>query len=179
MDKGPFRRLLQYLRPSLSDNDIPHRTKTRDEILERARLAIERVQEKLKHVDSKISMMFDSWTSEPGDPFLSITAHYIDSPTDTPQEWELKTEQLAFTPINGNHSGANIGRILIETIDKYGIRTKVGWFTADNATNNDTAIATVAADIDPTGKQWNAVEHRVRFVIFDVSLEIQIADEFV
>ncbi|KIK32074.1 hypothetical protein CY34DRAFT_102290, partial [Suillus luteus UH-Slu-Lm8-n1] len=132
--------LLQYLRPSLSDNDIPHRTKTRDEILERARLAIERVQEKLKH---------------------------------------LKTEQLAFTPINGNHSGANIGRILIETIDKYGIRMKVGWFTADNATNNDTAIATVAADIDPTGKQWNAVEHRVRFVIFDVSLEIQIADEFV
>ncbi|KAG2752015.1 hypothetical protein P692DRAFT_20644898, partial [Suillus brevipes Sb2] len=66
--------LLQYLRPSLSDTDIPHRTKTHDEILERAKLAIERVKEKLRHVDSKISMMFDSWTSFPGHPFLSITA---------------------------------------------------------------------------------------------------------
>ncbi|KAG2036562.1 hypothetical protein BDR03DRAFT_1011522 [Suillus americanus] len=26
VDKGPFRRLLQYLRPSLSDRDILHRT---------------------------------------------------------------------------------------------------------------------------------------------------------
>jgi len=40
VDKGLFRHLLQYLRPSLSDKDIPHHTKTRDEILERARLAV-------------------------------------------------------------------------------------------------------------------------------------------
>jgi hypothetical protein len=38
VDKGPFCRLLQYLRPSLSENDIPHRTKTRQEILDQARL---------------------------------------------------------------------------------------------------------------------------------------------
>lgn len=61
-------------------------------------------------------------------------------------------EQLAFAPICGNHSGANIGNILIENIDKYGIRTKLGWFTADSATNNDTAIETVANSIDPSGE---------------------------
>ncbi|KAG2742408.1 hypothetical protein P692DRAFT_20645631, partial [Suillus brevipes Sb2] len=66
--------LLQYLWPSLSDRDIPHHTKTRDEILEQAKLAVQRVKEKLKQVDSKISMTFDLWTSEPGVPFLSITA---------------------------------------------------------------------------------------------------------
>lgn len=162
VDKGSFRRLLRYLRPSLSDRDIPHRTKTRDEILERAKVTIQCVKEKLKHVDSKISFTFDSWTSEPGVPFLSITAHYIDSPAGKPQEWELKTDQLSFTIINGNHSGNNIGRILIETIDNYDIRTKVGWFTADNATNNDTAIQTVAHAIDPSGTKWIAGKHRVR-----------------
>lgn len=120
------------------------------------------MKEKLKEVDSKISITFDSWTSEPGVPFLSVTAHYIDSPAGKPHEWELKTEQLAFTIINGNHSGSNIGRILIQTINNYGIRTKVGWFTADNATNNDTAIQTVALAIDPSGKKWIAGEHRVR-----------------
>jgi hypothetical protein len=125
VDKGPFRRLLQYLRPSLSDNDIPHRTKTRQEILDRTSFAIERIKKALAHVDSKISMTFDSWTSLVGDPFLSVTAHYIDSPVNKPQEWELKMEQLAFRYIEGNHSGANIGRILVEVIDDYGIRKKV------------------------------------------------------
>lgn len=70
-------------------------------------------------------MTFDSWTSELGDPFLSVIAHDIDSPTDKPQKWELKTEQLAFRPIEGNHSGANIGGILIEVIDKYDLCKKV------------------------------------------------------
>jgi hypothetical protein len=137
INKGPFHRLLQYLQPSLLDKDIPRHTKTRDEILECAKLAVQRVKEKLKNIDSKISVTFDSWTSEPGMPFLSVTTHYIDSQDSKPQEWELKSEQLTFTIINGNHSGSNIGRILIETINNYDFRTKVGWFTADNATNND------------------------------------------
>ncbi|KAJ7448580.1 hypothetical protein FB451DRAFT_1103063, partial [Mycena latifolia] len=42
VDKGPFRRLLQYCRPSLSDKDIPHRTFVRDEIEARAALVITR-----------------------------------------------------------------------------------------------------------------------------------------
>jgi hypothetical protein len=70
-------------------------------------------------------MTFDSWTSELGNPFLSVTAHYINSPTDKPQEWELKMEQLAFRLIKGNHSGTNIGGILIKVIDKYDIHKKV------------------------------------------------------
>jgi hypothetical protein len=70
-------------------------------------------------------MTFDTWTSSSGDPFLSLTAHYIDTPVDKPQQWVLKSDQLAFTPIIGNHSGANIGRILMEAIDEYDIRNKV------------------------------------------------------
>src|ERR1700722_7297906 len=65
---------------------------------------------------SKISMTFDTWTSLSGDPFLSVTAHYIDTPIDKPQQLVLKSDQLAFTPIVGNHSGANIGKILMEAI---------------------------------------------------------------
>lgn len=70
-------------------------------------------------------MTFDSWTSLTGDPFLSVTGHYIDSPKESPHKWELKTEQLAFTPIEGNHSGQNIGRILLEAIEAYGLADKV------------------------------------------------------
>jgi hypothetical protein len=133
--------------------DISDCTKTQDEILEWVQLIIQHVKEKLKQVDSNISITFDSWTFKPGVPFLSVTMHYIDSLVRKPHEWELKTEQLAFTIINSNHSGSNIRRILIENINNYGIHTKVGWFMADNATNNDTAIQTAALAIDPSGKK--------------------------
>lgn len=70
-------------------------------------------------------MTFDSWTSPTGDPFMSVTGHYIDAAPHNPQLWDLKTEQLAVMPIEGNHSGANIANHLIEVIDKYDLRTKV------------------------------------------------------
>lgn len=77
-------------------------------------------------------MTFDSWTSLNGDPFLSVTGHYIESSQENPQMWALKTEQLSFAPIDGNHSGANIGRILLETIDSYGLANKVCICLFDN-----------------------------------------------
>jgi hypothetical protein len=79
----------------------------------------------LQKVDSKILMTFDTWTSLVGDPFIGITAHYITAPDTNPQQWELKNEQLAFTPLVGDHSGANIGSILVETLNTYGIHAKV------------------------------------------------------
>lgn len=48
VDKGTFRRLLTYLRPSLMDKDIPHRTKIRTEIIECAKAVEERVKAKLQ-----------------------------------------------------------------------------------------------------------------------------------
>jgi hypothetical protein len=48
IDKVPFRRLLAYLRPSLLDKDIPHRTKLRKEILDRAKVVAERVRIKVQ-----------------------------------------------------------------------------------------------------------------------------------
>ena len=39
---------------------------------------------------------------------------------------------------------------------------QLGWFTADNAANNDTAIQAVANAIDPSGMNWDPVAHRVR-----------------
>jgi hypothetical protein len=130
-------------------------------MMDRSALAVQIVAGKLQQLNSKISMTFDSWTSLTGEPFLSITAHYISSPIDKPQQWELKADQLAFMPIQGNHSGSNTAQHLIQTIKKYGIRERVGWFTADNATNNDTALEAVASFIDPSG-DWDPVEHRVR-----------------
>lgn len=80
----------------------------------------------LQDLPGQISFTFDSWTSKMGDPFLSIMGHYIAASAENPQEWKLKTDQLGFTPIEGNHSGVNMSNIIIRIIDRYGIRDKVG-----------------------------------------------------
>jgi hypothetical protein len=54
-----------------------------------------------------------------------MTGHYIFAPADKPQEWKLKAEQLAFKHIKGNHSGANISKILVNTLDCYKLHKKV------------------------------------------------------
>jgi hypothetical protein len=117
----------------------------RDEIEARARLVIGRVREKLQvrlnhfllthlypilflspqDVPGLISFTFDTWTSDIGAPYLGVTGHYIDAPKQNPTAWELKCEQLAYTPLHGNHSGANMSKILLHTLDRYDIREKV------------------------------------------------------
>ena len=48
VDKPSFHHLLQYLRPSLSECDIPHRTKIHDEILDHSKLELSRVPETIE-----------------------------------------------------------------------------------------------------------------------------------
>jgi hypothetical protein len=48
IDKGPFRRMLIYMRPSLSDKDIPHRQTLRNRIIDKANLSEVRVKKVLE-----------------------------------------------------------------------------------------------------------------------------------
>lgn len=73
----------------------------------------------------KISFTFDAWTSAPGDPYISLTAHYVHAPTDHPNAWELKSEQLLFQEIQGRHTGTNMGEILGNALERYGLYNKV------------------------------------------------------
>ena len=43
-------------------------------------------------------------------------------------DWKLHSEQLAFTPLLGRHSGANIGNVIMRTVDHYGLQGKVRRF---------------------------------------------------
>jgi len=80
-----------------------------------------------KRVSGEISFTFDTWTSEGGgsDNYLSVTAHYIDSPKDEPDQWVLRDVQLAFSPLEGHHTGANIASVISGVLERYEIREKV------------------------------------------------------
>jgi hypothetical protein len=132
IDGGSFCHLIKYCRPSISDKDMPHHNSFHADILCLAHIAVEKVQEKLKSLPCKVSFTFDAWTSQPGDPYLSITGHYIDSHADRLNDWELKTEQLSFEEIKGRHTGKNMAEILSRTVDRYQIHGQVRDFTDFN-----------------------------------------------
>lgn len=72
-----------------------------------------------------MSFTFDAWTSKPGDPYISVTAHYITAPTDKPNDWELRMEQLVFKCIEERHTRKNMAHILADTLNRYKVRKKV------------------------------------------------------
>ncbi|KAF5378616.1 hypothetical protein D9615_007187 [Tricholomella constricta] len=173
IDKGSFQRLLKYLRPALSDKEIPHRTKLRQEILRRAQDIEVRICERLGGIPGRISFTFDTWTSDAGDPYLSVTGHYIWASEDQPMDWSLKTDQLAFTHLEGNHSGSNIGNILVRTFDHYNLQSKLGWATADNAPNNFRGIRAAATIINTSPgllQKWDPAQRYIRCMEHAVDL---------
>jgi hypothetical protein len=120
-----FHQLLKFCQPSISEKDILHHHTLCAEILRCADIAKEMVRNNLKNVSSKISFTFNAWTSAPGDPYLSLTAHYIDALADHPNAWELKFDQLIFQEIEGRHTGKKMGEILGHTLSRYDLHSKV------------------------------------------------------
>ena len=111
-----------------------------------------------------MSFTFDAWTSWPGDPYLSITGHYIDANLNQPNEWELRTEQLAFVTIEGRHTGKNMVLYLTQMIKHYELHGKVGWFTCDGAAVNGTTLRKFETHLDSTDSTWLAQEHEILYM---------------
>jgi hypothetical protein len=88
---------------------------------------------------------------------LNINNHYIDAPADHPNDWKIITEELAFMKLEGCHTGENIGRAIMGTIEGYGLCDRVGWITSDGASVNRTAAHAIERLLDNT--EWKAKEH--------------------
>ena len=151
VDHPTFRAMLRYQRPSMLELDIPHQTLVSEDVMHKADLVQFCIGQHFKvswipskssdnanvlfeNIASEVLLTFDLWTSRSYDPYLGITAHYIDTPADRHSEWELKTVTLGYTVVEGNHSGANIAAHIIQVLDKYGLREKVDIYVILGAT---------------------------------------------
>ena len=112
----------------------------------------------MSKIPSKISFTFDAWTSTPGDPYLSLMAHYIDAPIDCLSAWQLKSEQLIFQQIEGWHTRKNMVDIIGCALNWYQLCSKVGWFTSDGAAINCTTLW-VLQDGTLVETRWIAKDH--------------------
>lgn len=129
------------------------------------------------------SFTLDIYTKRGGDPFLSLTDHRITVDPEEPHKWKLECDQIGFEHVLGSHTGENIAEAVVLVLDRFDITPdkvqcilcclyidylilmllfKVGWFTADNATNNDTAIRAIAHVLDAEGEEFDPKEHCIR-----------------
>lgn len=61
-----------------------------------------------------------------------ITAHWIDP------DFRLQQELLAFSSLEGSHTGLALAQIVYDILDDYSIKEKLYCITTDNAANNYT-----------------------------------------
>lgn len=140
VEKGAFRRLVLYLAKHLKESDIPSRSTVRREILHKAEEAVDIVKVLLKvrrlfetHRESptlirfiqnapgRSSFTLDIWTKRRGEPFLSLTVHYISVDPKNPLLWKLETDQIGFEHAPGSHTGKNIAKLIVKVLRKYEI----------------------------------------------------------
>jgi hypothetical protein len=87
---------------------------------------------------SKIHISCDLWTSPNSIAILGITAQFIDI------EGQLRSLVLALKEVNGDHTGENLSKYVMEVIRDYDIQGNLGYFVMDNAENNDTMITSLS-----------------------------------
>ena len=96
-----------FLNPKLQDNDIPHKSSIARSVnakvlhLEELTLAIVKVRSSYlnlcwsflinrQRIPSKVSTIWDGWSTRKRRPFTSFSISFIDSPPDNDTLWELK-----------------------------------------------------------------------------------------
>ena len=84
---------------------------------------------------SRVSLTTDGWSSVAGDPYLSLTAHYID------ENWKLQMKCLKTEYHPESHTAINVANFIRGAIDDYGLRLgNIVSITTDNAANMVAAI---------------------------------------
>jgi hypothetical protein len=98
------------------------------------------VRSSLDSSRSRIHLSLDAWSSPNRLLLLGMVGHWID------EKRTIKTALLGLRPVEGHH-GHEIADTLLQVITTFSIKSKLGAFEMDNATNNDTALEALALSI--------------------------------
>lgn len=144
IDSPELRDLLLFCGRELRDEDIPHRDRIGRLVMMAFKQSWNDLITELASSEGSVSLTADMWTSPAQDPFLAMTAHFtIRSRNFT----ELRTRLIAFRKIDGTHSGLNMARHVARVLHELKLTRKIGQITLDNASNNDTMMRYLEAEL--------------------------------
>ena len=98
------------------------------------------VRKELASANSLVHISFDGWTTRNGKHALTgICVHYLN------QGGRVVDYLIALPEQISRHSGINYAEVVGNTLDSFNIsKERLGYFVTDNASNNDTALDTLA-----------------------------------
>jgi hypothetical protein len=105
------------------------------------------VKHQLQKAVSKVHIAFDLWTPGNYSSLNGIVAHFIDA------DFKPQAILLATPKQSSSHAGVNIADQVIKVIEDFGIQSRLGYFVLDNASNNDTAMRSIAEYFKLDAKQ--------------------------
>ncbi|SMR52788.1 unnamed protein product [Zymoseptoria tritici ST99CH_1E4] len=153
VDNEHWRSMLIDLNP-LVQNSLPDHTTVSRWIHKAYDSYLGVITELLATAIGLIHFSMDMWTSKNGIALASLIAHFIDN------SGKLWNFVLGLPAHHGAHSGVNIAETTSSIIYQFSIpRGSVGYFCSDNAANNDTCMAALAAEFD-----FDAIKRRLRCV---------------
>ncbi|GIZ43027.1 hypothetical protein CKM354_000627100 [Cercospora kikuchii] len=138
-----LKRLATYRQPVLEMLFPTSHNTPRAWIVDLCKKTLPRVKSDMATAISGIALSFDAWLADidGGTDFLGVHAHYFD------KDYQLKTVLIGLVPTYGNHTGEEQANILLKLIRQYDIASKLTYFMADNASNNDTTIEAIRREI--------------------------------
>lgn len=92
------------------------------------------IKDSLTTASSPIHISTDLWTSPHRHSLLAVCAQWVD------KDYKLQKALLSLPECAESHSGEAQAQAVIDTLEKYGVQSKLGWHTGDNATSNDTCL---------------------------------------
>ncbi|KAL3957309.1 hypothetical protein ACCO45_007887 [Purpureocillium lilacinum] len=117
----------------------------------------ENIKARLQTAKSQIHFSVDLWSSPHRKAFLGICGQWVD------EHYELREALLGLPNILHNHSGEAMSRHLLDTIRYFDIAGGIGYFTADNASSNDTSLRALSTALaNEFGVRMDPAERRVR-----------------
>jgi hypothetical protein len=115
------------------------------------------IRRSIANSTSKLTISFDEWkANNDALDLLGVIVHYLGD------DDKLYNVVLAMCDALGSHTSANIADHLFDVLKDYQIHGRqIAYFAADNATNNDTALAALAlrVDIDPIASRLRCAGH--------------------
>ncbi|OJT02272.1 Zinc finger BED domain-containing protein RICESLEEPER 2 [Trametes pubescens] len=187
-DDVTFTNCLVAMRPKTTREDLPRRDTVRTRIQNAFDDYITVTRKNIDAAIGNVSTNFDLWTEDHSSiAYFGMFGQWIDTQVSCPAgtdpveggKWSLRAAVLAMHEILGSHSGANLGRYFLKFSDRVGITSKtsaskLGYNTADNASNNGTASAEIERLLAKRGAQeWDASKRQLSCIAHVVQLGIE------
>lgn len=100
------------------------------------------------HLDTSLGAIhfsFDLWSSPNNLALLGVVGHWMS------KKGRIHHTLLGLRKMEGSHTGENQCALLWKVIEEYGLEHRIGFFTLDNAANNDVVLRVLATRLNDHG----------------------------